>query len=249
MASKKATKKASTSTRRVREGRQQQKTADRGSFFDYFKLTESYASLLLGLVVVIIAAILVVSFVRNRAADTNNTANQNISATQTQDENQAAQGNPQPGSTYVVKAGDDLWKIAEVAYKDGYKWTDIARANNISDPGMISEGQRISIPESATASAEVVSPTPTTVAPTQQQVSPTAAQAQEAPTQGQETPQQSPIGQQIAGASYTVAHGDYLWVIAERAYGDGHKWVEIARANNLVNPDVIHTGNVLRLPR
>lgn len=53
----------------------------------------------------------------------------------------------------------------------------------------------------------------------------------------------------ITGATYTVVHGDNLWNIAVRAYGDGYKWVEIARENKLVNPNVIHAGNVLSLPR
>lgn len=50
-------------------------------------------------------------------------------------------------------------------------------------------------------------------------------------------------------ATVTVVKGDSLWNIAVREYGDGYAWVKIARANNLVNPDVIHAGNVFTLPR
>lgn len=53
----------------------------------------------------------------------------------------------------------------------------------------------------------------------------------------------------ITGTNYKIQKGDYLWEIAVRAYGDGYKWVEIAQANNLENPDVIHEGNTLILPR
>lgn len=53
----------------------------------------------------------------------------------------------------------------------------------------------------------------------------------------------------ISGATYEVVGGDNLWTIAVRAYGDGYRWVEIARENNLANPDVIHAGNILVLPR
>ncbi|MGA2968080.1 MAG: LysM peptidoglycan-binding domain-containing protein, partial [Candidatus Levyibacteriota bacterium] len=49
--------------------------------------------------------------------------------------------------------------------------------------------------------------------------------------------------------TYTVKSGDYLWSIAIRAYGDGYQWVKIAKANNLTNPDLIFSGNVLQLPR
>ena len=48
--------------------------------------------------------------------------------------------------------------------------------------------------------------------------------------------------------SYMVVAGDTLWEIAVAQYGDGYKWSEIAKANALVNPDLIHPGNVLTLP-
>jgi len=53
----------------------------------------------------------------------------------------------------------------------------------------------------------------------------------------------------ISEASYTVVKGDCLWDIAVRAYGDGYRFVDIAKANNLVSPDLIHSGNVLVIPR
>ena len=56
-------------------------------------------------------------------------------------------------------------------------------------------------------------------------------------------------GETISGGTYTVVKGDSLWDIAVRAYGDGYKWTEIANENSLVNPDVIHAGNILVLPR
>jgi len=53
----------------------------------------------------------------------------------------------------------------------------------------------------------------------------------------------------ITTTTYEVVKGDNLWDIAVRAYGDGYKWVEIANANNVVNPNIIHSGNILVLPR
>ena len=116
------------------------KQSSRGGILEYFRLSESYASLLLGLVVVIVAAILLISFLRNRNVTPIDTR-QDISATKTV--TQTSQAKPIPGGTYIVQSGDDLWKIAENAYNDGYKWTDVAKANNITDPGMITGGQKV----------------------------------------------------------------------------------------------------------
>ena len=49
--------------------------------------------------------------------------------------------------------------------------------------------------------------------------------------------------------TYTVVKGDNLWNIAVKEYGDGFTWTKIAQANKLVNPNLIHAGNVLTLPR
>lgn len=53
----------------------------------------------------------------------------------------------------------------------------------------------------------------------------------------------------IATDTYTVQKGDSLWTIAVRSYGDGYQWTKIASSNNIANPNVIHAGNVLILPR
>ncbi len=53
----------------------------------------------------------------------------------------------------------------------------------------------------------------------------------------------------ISGATYTVVKGDHLWGIAVRAYGDGFRWVDIASDNELLNPNLIHPGNLLSLPQ
>ncbi|MFA4826891.1 MAG: LysM peptidoglycan-binding domain-containing protein [Candidatus Shapirobacteria bacterium] len=48
---------------------------------------------------------------------------------------------------------------------------------------------------------------------------------------------------------YEVITGDSLWKIAEVNYGDGNKWVEIAKVNNLKTPGVILKGQKLILPK
>lgn len=53
----------------------------------------------------------------------------------------------------------------------------------------------------------------------------------------------------ITSTSYEVQKGDTLWDIAVRSYGDGYAWVKIASENKLVNPNIIHSGNILILTR
>lgn len=51
-----------------------------------------------------------------------------------------------------------------------------------------------------------------------------------------------------AGASYRVAEGDSLWLIAKYQLGDGNRWAEIAKLNPELNPDKLVVGMTLVLP-
>jgi nucleoid-associated protein YgaU len=61
----------------------------------------------------------------------------------------------------------------------------------------------------------------------------------------------SPQSQRAPGRTYTVVAGDSLSKIAKREYGDASKWPAIYEANRdqIKNPDLIHPGQVLTLPR
>ena len=50
--------------------------------------------------------------------------------------------------------------------------------------------------------------------------------------------------------TYTVQKGDSLSKIAQQQYGDGKRWKPIFEANRdqITNPDLIHPGQVLRIP-
>ncbi len=123
------------------------------------------------------------------------------------------------GGEHVVVAGETLWAIAEDNYGSGYNWVDISKANGLTSD-KIEVGQKLSIPDVAAKK-----PTATKLTTTLE------------------------TGTAIAGDSYTVTKGDDLWNIAVRAYGDGYQWAKIAKANSLDNPNIIHAGNVLTLPR
>jgi len=121
---------------------------------------------------------------------------------------------------YKVKEGDTLWSIAESYFGSGFNAFDIASANKITNPDLINKGQEIIIPN---------------VTPKQS----TKGVIAEAKTEKVV----------ITESKYKVKTGDYLWKIALEAYGDGYQWVKIAKINNLSNPEIIHAGNALMIPR
>ena len=55
---------------------------------------------------------------------------------------------PADTTTYVVVAGDSLWKIAQQYYGTGTRWDEIYQANRdtIQDPNAIWVGQVLVIP-------------------------------------------------------------------------------------------------------
>jgi len=50
--------------------------------------------------------------------------------------------------------------------------------------------------------------------------------------------------------AYTVVSGDSLSKIAKKLYGDANKWRVLFEANRdqIENPDLIHPGQVLKVP-
>ena len=64
-------------------------------------------------------------------------------------------------------------------------------------------------------------------------------------------PAPAPSAQPSAATrTYTVVSGDSLSKIAKREYGDAQQWRKIYDANRdqISNPDLIHPGQVLKIP-
>jgi len=199
---------------------------------------ESYTSLLLGIVVVVIGILFFASFFKTKHT-------QQVSSTNTELEITTSQPTiiptPQSAKTavtnsqmYTVQSGDDLWHIAEKFYKSGYNWVDIARANNLENPGTVFSGNKLVIPVVTPAQQTIIS-----------QITPATQSNQEIITARQNSGTEAAIKTE----TYIVQKGDDLWNISVRAYADGYRWNDIAKANNLTNPDLIHSGNILKIPR
>lgn len=205
-------------------------------------MSESYASFILGFAVVVLAIILILSFAKGSShTATSSTHTQALPASQikkTQEEIAASQ-------KYTVQDGDTLWSIAQAKYGSGFDWKEIAKANSISDPVNLSTGTVLAIPQIQATPTPQVAVVPTQTPSPVLTVTPTPTQEPTTATAPSVRSEES----SIAGSSYTVLHGDTLWDIAVRAYGDGYRWTDIAKANNLANPDLIFSGNVFTLPR
>jgi len=203
--------------------RQKKKSPELKSIYGIFSkinISESYTSLILGVIVVLIVGVLFLSFAKgNRSTQTSSVKFiPKIEEMQNQNSNTS--------STYTIRPGDDLWTISENVYNNGYKWVEIAKINKLQNPGLIYSGDKLIIP---------------TIAQEEQ-----IAVKTEAPLKASDNMIENTS---IAGNTYVIKSGDNLWDISIRAYGDGFKWPDIAKANNLENPDLIFAGNVLKIPR
>ena len=85
--------------------------------------------------------------------------------------------------------------------------------------------------------------------PAPQAAAPEVAPAAEQPAPAPEPePAPPPPPPPPAVRTYTVVSGDTLWAIAERFYGDGSRYQQIADASGVANPDLIQPGQVLTIP-
>jgi nucleoid-associated protein YgaU len=198
-----------------------------------FRWGESYTSLLLGIVAIIVVILFVGSLIKEKhTKDISSTSITPIATSTVNPQEPSSLVTLTPSTTqmqekqvYTVLKGDDLWHIAEKVYNNGYAWTAIARENHLDNPGLLFAGTKLVIP--------TLPPTPT-IEPTK---TPTIQQEMQS------------VGPAITTNTYTVEHGDNLWNIAVRAYQDGYKWPDIAKANSLEHPNLIHSGNILKIPR
>jgi nucleoid-associated protein YgaU len=108
------------------------------SFASQVKLKESYASLFLGIVVVVVALVLGGILLRGKGYS----SNPNLKETMSPSPSSQAQSR-----TYVVQEGEGLSDVAQKIYGNPDYWTKIAEANNIAYPDYVEPGTRLVIPD------------------------------------------------------------------------------------------------------
>ncbi|MBO5704550.1 MAG: LysM peptidoglycan-binding domain-containing protein [Alphaproteobacteria bacterium] len=62
-----------------------------------------------------------------------------------------------------------------------------------------------------------------------------------------ETTKTRDTASKVIPKTYTVKKGDTLWAIAKKELGDGQKYKDLAKLNNISNPNKIQIGQVIRL--
>lgn len=183
------------------------------------ELNQSYVSLILGLLIVLVIGILIFNYLKKGQSSLGPAQQTAVEETQ-----KDAEPDELPGK-YTVKEGDTLFTIAEKYYKDGYKYSQIAQANKINDVNVIEKGQVLDIPK----------------------LEESVAVKTENGTGG--AANQTIWGESITGNTYTVVEGDWLSKIAGRAYGDIMAYEKIAKASSIANPDLIEPGTLITIPR
>lgn len=147
---------------------------------------------------------------------------------------------PAPSSTYVVKAGDTLFKIAK---ENHLSVTKIKETNNLSS-NLLKIGQKLTLPGSdgtieTTAIASAVVPTTSSNA-----ANGTTSILNDAPTTDEATTTVvQPVGTQPR--IYTVAKGDTLTKIARKFKTTP---TAIMTANNITDPRKLSIGTKLKIP-
>lgn len=101
-------------------------------FLKSLRLNEQKISMFLGAVVVVIVGILIYNY---------------FTGVNRQEELAQSIENQPSVKIHQVAPGESLWQISLKYYNDGYKWVEIAKVNNISNPDLIEEGQALAIPE------------------------------------------------------------------------------------------------------
>lgn len=155
---KKTTVKSKKSPRIVKFPKKEKLTKEsslKQNLLEQLKLSESYVSLILGAVVVLVLSLGFFVFLKgNNSVNSNKVLPANDAATGIPNSvsiSPAAVSNPAVSGiterTYILQAEESLWDVAVKFYGDGFRWTDIARINNLEESAdYVPPGAKLIIP-------------------------------------------------------------------------------------------------------
>lgn len=209
------------------------KTAQPKTYLEKISLevseSQSKLSMVLGALIILVIGILLFNYF-SRGKQSLGPAQ----STETQDSQDTAENS---GGKYTIKEGDTLFLIAQKFYGDGYKFTELVKLNNLTNPDLIEVGQVLDVQKIETDNLS------------ENTLTQNAVSTQINTTQTQISAESTEWGPRITENKYTVVAGDWLSKIAARAYGDTMSYEKLAKANNMTDPNLIEPGTILSIPR
>jgi nucleoid-associated protein YgaU len=113
------------------------------------RLNEATISTVLGGLVVVVVGILIYNYFSqvNKSATEITTPSESPSLALVEENGgMVPEGLP---VVHTVAPGEDLWKISDQYYQNGYNWVDIAQENQLANASQIEVGQELTIPRAA----------------------------------------------------------------------------------------------------
>lgn len=114
---------------------------------------ESYISITLGFLVVIVGGLLIYNLLSKPKSGTAPQTENNVTYEEKKPDGENGQQKTELPATHTVAVNETLWSIAEKYYGSGYNWVTIAQENKLTDANRIETGQQLSIPK-----AEIIRP-------------------------------------------------------------------------------------------
>lgn len=195
------------------------------SFWNIFRFGESYTSLILGIIVVVVATVVLLTAVRGRNNEVRlpDVSQKNI-AVDIQD------------GVQVLPA---ISTIAAVRQDRDADVEEVKKVTAVPTKAVVKNITKTQVrPTNTPVPTKIVIKSSPTI-----KISPTV-KAQKA----QDKVVKESKSQKIEGKTYKVAKGDTLWSIAEKKYNSGYNWVDIKEANKISNPNMISAGQTIVLP-
>lgn len=201
---------------------------------------DSLISLGLGALVVVVSGILLYNFFSTTSQDLLTDISANMQQTGQNEESQVSSTMTEEANVVVVTPEAQAMLPSPSA-------TAVVIAQVTAKPAATATQAPVAIVTSTPAPVAQVTVTPLPVAQVTSTLIPVA--------QATNNPAPSTVAA-VSGNEYntvrdnhTVSRGETLWALAERYYGNGFEWKQIAQANNISNARSLEVGTEIAIPR